>query len=129
MDPFTMMLIGGGLGGLKGLFDHNKAAKDKVKHDKYRSAVTRYSPWTGMGTPAERQLGSEMGAALGGAAQGAMLASMFGGGGGGIGGSQLFADTGASQFGQLPSAWGSMQTPAATNPYGLDLTFKSAFGK
>lgn len=56
--------------------------KKMERHNQYRAEAIKYSPWTGMGDPGEKNLPDALQSALQGASMGAMVSGGMGKGGG-----------------------------------------------
>lgn len=86
-----------GLGLLQGMANQKKMER----HNQYRAEALKYSPWTGMGDPGEKNLPDALQSALSGAAMGASMGNLFGGSPGAAGAGQATAGgaygTGMSQ--------------------------------
>ena len=64
-----------GLGLLQGMANQKKMER----HNQYRAEALKYSPWTGIGDPGEKNLPDALQSGLQGAAMGASLGNLFGG--------------------------------------------------
>jgi hypothetical protein len=64
--------------GTAGLLQGMANQKKMERHDAYRAEALRYSPWTGMGDPGEKNLPDAFQSGLQGAAMGASLGNLFG---------------------------------------------------
>lgn len=73
MLPVVLGLAGLGL--LQGMANQKKMER----HNKYRAEAIKYSPWTGMGDPGEKNLPDALQSGLSGAAMGAVLGNIGGG--------------------------------------------------
>lgn len=95
MLPVVLGLAGLGL--LQGMANQKKMER----HNQYRSEAIKYSPWTGMGDPGEKNLPDALQSGLSGAAMGASMGNLFGGAPGAEGAGQATAGgaygTGMSQ--------------------------------
>lgn len=91
-----------GLGLLQGMANQKKAER----HNKYRAEAIKYSPWTGMGDPGEKEAPDALQSALSGAAMGAALGNIGGGSAGAAGAGQqtsaMSFGTGAGQSAMTP---------------------------
>jgi len=73
MLPVVLGLAGLGL--LQGMANQKKMER----HNQYRAEAIKYSPWTGMGDPGEKNLPDALQSGLQGAAMGAIMGNLFGG--------------------------------------------------
>lgn len=85
MLPVVLGLAGLGL--LQGMANQKKMER----HNQYRAEAIKYSPWTGMGDPGEKNLPDALQSGLSGAAMGAALGNIGGGSAGAAGAGQATA--------------------------------------
>jgi hypothetical protein len=80
--------------------------KKMERQNKYRAEAIKYSPWTGMGDPGEKELPDALSSGIQGAATGAMLGNAMGGSAGSMKGTQAAASsnmgTGMGQMAVTP---------------------------
>lgn len=86
-----------GLGVLQGMANQKKMERQNA----YRAEAIKYSPWTGMGDPGEKELPDALQSGIQGAATGAMLGNAMGGSAGAKGTQVAASSNAGSGVGQM----------------------------
>lgn len=76
--------------------------KKMERHNQYRAEAIKYSPWTGMGDPGEKNLPDTLQSALQGASMGAMVSGGMGKGGEAAQGKMMAGEPTAGGMGAMP---------------------------
>ena len=115
MLPVVLGLAGLGL--LQGMANQKKMER----HNQYRAEAIKYSPWTGMGDPGEKELPDALQSGLSGAAMGAALGNIGGGTG------TTTPNTSSTAMGGTPGAIGAA-SGANASVYGNNLQYANMLG-